>query len=248
MSQKKDRSSQHELSKPTSDHTCQSSDSSATGETTTSNTSSSRGQTTSTTCILMKAVKVASSAFDAGACFVKRWLQRDHWKERDTSVQIAATNMSDFVAVTATLNFSAIPDYASSVRRSQISSRQNETTPWAFECTVETPPLHGSYNVLFPILFGDTSKWLLKVPFDVQYWDDAAANNLRSEASTMKYLKGKGLPIPEVYAFDTSKDNSLGCPFILMEFLEGRPLYEGESFLIRIKPCVLVHIEISCHN
>ena len=245
MSQKKDQIPQHGLSKQSSNLTYQSSEVCAGGETTTSHTSSLGGEVTSTTCILMKAVELASSAFDAGACLMKRWLQKDDQKKKETSIRTAATDVSDFAAVTATLNFSAIPEYVSSVRRSQISSQQIEAIPWAFECTVESPPLNGSYNILFPILFGDTSKWLLKVPSDVQSWDDAAANNLRSEALTMKHLKGKGLPVPEVYAFDTSKDNSLKCPFILMEFLEGRPSYEGESLLIHIKPCVLVHVDIT---
>ena len=242
MSQKKDQIPQHGLSKPISDLTCQPSKPSSGDETTTSHTSSFGGQAISTTCIFAKAVQVASAAFGAGACLVKRWLQKDHSKRRDSYVQMAATDMNDFAAVIAILNFSAIPEYVSSVRRSQVSSREIETTPWAFECTVESPPLHGSYNILFPILFGDTSKWLLKVPADVQSWDDAAANNLRCEASTMKYLKGKGVPVPEVYAFDTSSNNLLKCPFILMEFLEGRPLYEGEFFFIRIKPCALVDL------
>ena len=34
------------------------------------------------------------------------------------------------------------------------------------------------------------------------------------------------IPVPEVYAFDASLENELGCPFILMEHLHGKPLHD----------------------
>lgn len=34
------------------------------------------------------------------------------------------------------------------------------------------------------------------------------------------------VPIPEVYSFNTSTHNNLGCPFILMEYIEAVPLHE----------------------
>lgn len=161
---------------------------------------------------------------------VKRWLRKDE-SEADDACNCSINSIDDFRAVTASLDYEAIPEYVSSIRRSQVSRQRNETTPWSFECTVESPPLHGSYNILFPVMFGDGSKWLLKVPCDghEKSWNESAAQSLRSEALTMRYLKGKGLPVPDVFAFDVSMNNSLKCPFILMEFLEGRPLYEGKS-------------------
>lgn len=34
------------------------------------------------------------------------------------------------------------------------------------------------------------------------------------------------IPVPEVFAFDASRENELGCPFILMECVQGKPLHE----------------------
>lgn len=34
------------------------------------------------------------------------------------------------------------------------------------------------------------------------------------------------VPISEVYSFNASTYNDLGCPFVLMEFVETVPLYE----------------------
>ena len=59
-----------------------------------------------------------------------------------------------------------------------------------------------------------------------------AQNYLETEVLTMRYLKKKGLPVAEVYAFDTSLNSPLSCPFILMEYLPGRPSYEGKYFFL----------------
>ncbi len=34
------------------------------------------------------------------------------------------------------------------------------------------------------------------------------------------------IPVPEVYAFDTTLENELGCPFILMELKYGKLLQD----------------------
>ena len=44
----------------------------------------------------------------------------------------------------------------------------------------------------------------------------------------MRLIKREtSVPVPEVYAFEisTGSDNILGCPFILIEFIKGKPLY-----------------------
>lgn len=35
------------------------------------------------------------------------------------------------------------------------------------------------------------------------------------------------MPIPTVHDFDASADNEIGCPYILMDFLKGKPLWQG---------------------
>ena len=58
-------------------------------------------------------------------------------------------------------------------------------------------------------------------------FDDQAAQALTSEAMTMRLVKrDTNIPVPDVYSFDASLDNEAHCPFIMMEYLQGRPLYE----------------------
>ena len=58
-------------------------------------------------------------------------------------------------------------------------------------------------------------------------FDDQAAQALTSEAMTMRLVRrDTNIPVPDVYSFDASLDNEAHCPFIMMEYLQGRPLYE----------------------
>ncbi|KAM0796933.1 kinase-like domain-containing protein, partial [Usnea florida] len=100
----------------------------------------------------------------------------------------------------------------------------------AIGCKVFSDPLRGSYNLAYRVLFDDGVEWILKVPASGSRarFDSLAAEALASEALTMKMIKrATTIPIPTIYKFDASLDNEIGCPYILMEFLKGRPLYEG---------------------
>ena len=182
--------------------------------------------------LLTVAKEVALRTLDTGKSWVKLCLRKDNAPDNEHDVHTECNRLEDFSNVLSALDFSAITDYVTTIRRSHVSPQLYDITPWSFECTVEGPPLNGSFNILFPVVFGDRKRWLLKIPADGHgsRWTGSAASGLRSEALTMRYLKSKdkSVPIPEVYAFDTTTDNVLKCPFILMEYLEGSPLYNGQ--------------------
>lgn len=142
--------------------------------------------------------------------------------------------LKDFTSVLATARMDLIPAYACRVRR-QAMSENSQTSIEALDyaccasnTTMEGPPMCGSFNVVFPILFGDGVCWIIKIPAagTDESWGPSAAAALTSEASTMRMLKkSTSIPVPAVHAFSSSIDNELGCPFILMDHLEGTPLY-----------------------
>lgn len=85
--------------------------------------------------------------------------------------------------------------------------------------------------MVFPVIFSDGVQWLFRVPAAGRAgrWDSSAARNLRSEAMTMRLLRQKtSIPVPKVYAFESSLDNDFKCPFILMERMGGEALYESK--------------------
>ena len=71
---------------------------------------------------------------------------------------------------------------------------------------------------------------MLKIPFNGhgQLFDELASKALVSEARTMQMIKTTTtIPVPIVYTFDASLDNELHVPSILMERIDGIPLYRG---------------------
>ncbi|KEY66669.1 hypothetical protein S7711_01959 [Stachybotrys chartarum IBT 7711] len=89
-------------------------------------------------------------------------------------------------------------------------------------------PLHGSYNIVFPLYFPDGVKWMLKIPHNgaPSQWNRTSAQDLTSEALTMRLIKQHTtVPVPEVYSFSSDGANPLGCPHIFMELIPGLNLY-----------------------
>lgn len=103
----------------------------------------------------------------------------------------------------------------------------------AFPKTVAVPckvnsPLCGSFNIVFTIEFADGLKWMLETFVNGDHFIVLDAEAIMSEAWTpMMIRSATSIPVPKVYAVDTSVTNALNAPFILMERLEGTPLYEG---------------------
>jgi aminoglycoside phosphotransferase (APT) family kinase protein len=92
----------------------------------------------------------------------------------------------------------------------------------------------GAYNRVFIIKFdvGDdiARKFILRVPScgTSGHWNKHDEIAFRSWALTMKYIKrNTNLPIPGVIGYDATATNDLGHPYILMEFIEGEPLYDA---------------------
>lgn len=133
-------------------------------------------------------------------------------------------DMAVFDPVLISINLEALPALALAARKPSLDS---STT--VIDCKVLSPPLFGSYNILFPLEFTDGIRWVLKVPSTGHRgrFDDIGSRALVAEAWTMRMLKREtNMPLPEVHMFDASIDNELNCPFILMDFIEGVPLSE----------------------
>ena len=152
---------------------------------------------------------------------------------REDQVRMLGLHKEDldrFGKILRTMNLNKIPEFASNIRRCGHRSVDKDTTailpePFPISCKFINPPLCGSYHIVFPIEFVDGMKWMLKVSVNGDHFNSFTAAALASEAHTMRMLKKEiGIPVPAVYAFDTSSDNALSMPFILMEKLGGRPL------------------------
>lgn len=90
-------------------------------------------------------------------------------------------------------------------------------------------PVYGSYHVLFPLTFDIDLRWVAKIPINgtADKWDELSASALTSEAKTMRLLKRETtIPLPDILDFSPTPSNALGCPYIIMSFIPGAPLYD----------------------
>ncbi|CAI6092166.1 unnamed protein product [Clonostachys chloroleuca] len=90
-------------------------------------------------------------------------------------------------------------------------------------------PIRGSFNILYPLHFEDGMRWLAKVPINgvPGKWDQLSADAMVSEVNTMRLLNRETtIPLPEVFWFSSTTENDVKCPYILLSFISGMPLYD----------------------
>lgn len=105
----------------------------------------------------------------------------------------------------------------------------NSTNPTqaGLTCTVDDDPRYGGTHMVYQANFSDGESWAIKFPLGgtTHEWTKKRAADLRAEALIMKLVKSKTtIPIPKVIRYDATQENPLGCPFIIMEWVEGRGL------------------------
>lgn len=148
----------------------------------------------------------------------------------DTASQTSDNeDLGMFDKVRATLQLQNLPALALQLRNKETVATADATSSSAHNCHVVSEPLFGSHHILFKLEFNDLVRWMLKVPANGYpgAFDGMSARALKTEALTMRLAKrDTTIPVPEVYCFDDTLDNELCCPFILMEYVYGRPLYE----------------------
>lgn len=147
------------------------------------------------------------------------------------SLGLDEMQMDRFGSVLRALNPEAIPTYASNVRQcghrhSSIISSETFRDSGSVPCKIVDLPLCGSYHIVFALEFDDGIRWMLKISANGHRFDSVASAALISEARTMQLIKAETtIPVPAVYAFEASSQNILNVPFILMERIDGQPLY-----------------------
>ncbi|KAI5359095.1 putative aminoglycoside phosphotransferase, protein kinase-like domain superfamily [Septoria linicola] len=99
----------------------------------------------------------------------------------------------------------------------------------------------GSYNCAYILKSSYTDRICVRVPACgfPDRWNDFDGKLLRESALGMKFIRNKtDLPIPRLIDYDTTMDNEIGAPFIVMSFLSGKPIeeawpqQEGEDFAV----------------
>ncbi|KAE8149656.1 kinase-like domain-containing protein [Aspergillus avenaceus] len=79
----------------------------------------------------------------------------------------------------------------------------------------------GGYNRVFQANFADGKCVIARLPYPSTTPEQYT---IASEAATLNYLRLHGICTPDVYAWSSTKENSVGAEYIIMEKLSGTPL------------------------
>lgn len=79
----------------------------------------------------------------------------------------------------------------------------------------------GGFNRTFLITFDSGFQLVARIPYTIL---TPKAYALASEVANMDFLRSKGLPIPNVYAYSFTPENEAETEYILMEFVDGTDL------------------------
>ncbi|KAJ8489113.1 hypothetical protein ONZ51_g3133 [Trametes cubensis] len=79
----------------------------------------------------------------------------------------------------------------------------------------------GGFNRIFLITMQDGFKMIARIPYPVMAPKFYA---VASEVATMRFLRAKGLPVPEVYDYSPTPNNAAETEYIFMEYVAGTKL------------------------
>lgn len=99
-------------------------------------------------------------------------------------------------------------------------------------CTISEKYTCGAYNLVFEIIFDDGVSWIARLrsasPMQAVSQEFVFESPtykqhvMESEIATMEYIREHTtIPVPKVYAFETTSQNPAKLPYILMECIHG---------------------------
>lgn len=88
--------------------------------------------------------------------------------------------------------------------------------------------ISGSFNIVHVVEL-ENIKLVIRVP--ATGWGSGmtptAARAMESQVATMRLIRNKTrIPVPEIYALDTTDNNEIGAPYLCMSFIPGKPVSE----------------------
>ncbi|KAJ7641305.1 hypothetical protein FB45DRAFT_976157 [Roridomyces roridus] len=81
----------------------------------------------------------------------------------------------------------------------------------------------GGLNRVFLVTLNTGFQLVARIPYSYSFQMNLSYL-VASEAATMSFLRAKGLPIPEIYAYSFTSDNPAETEYMLMEYVDGDDL------------------------
>lgn len=78
----------------------------------------------------------------------------------------------------------------------------------------------GGCHLVNLLRFEDGTQWIVRFQLDPP--TPASASQLQSEADTVALIRERtGIPVPQIFGYDTLDKTDVGVPFMLMEYVPG---------------------------
>ena len=157
-----------------------------------------------------------------------------HLKRSNSSTDSSASSESDelenFQEVIDSIDFEGLKTVALRVRRELQeavlqSSEGLYILPDDLSCEIDSIPRHGTFNLVYTVIFSDGLRWAARIPGHGAYLEELDKTKMKSEYESMRLVKEKTtIPIPEIYylSLDASE---IGSAFALMEIVHGFQLH-----------------------
>ena len=156
----------------------------------------------------------------------------DDESEAQSSHSSDSSDDDRFLPTVEAINREALVSVALAARRNvQGDLPDQASSNHTLSCTIETQPFTGTSHLVYPILFSDGEKWIARIPGKaVSCFRPLDARRLLTDVRTRCLIRSRTtVPIPEVFAWETSIENPVGVPFTLEAFVEGSAVAEKWS-------------------
>ncbi|KAM3548685.1 hypothetical protein MY1884_009073 [Beauveria asiatica] len=122
------------------------------------------------------------------------------------------------------INEKALLSYASLLRGGEL-------------CTLSPEFSVGSFNLVRKIQFDDGVEWVVRLRMPPMLGEgsgmasppsrESMILDIQSELATMEFVRqNTDIPIPRVYAYNLNAQNAVGCPFSIIEYVDGNTAEE----------------------
>lgn len=112
-----------------------------------------------------------------------------------------------------------------------IGTIRSDGSSGVFELETERSPLSGKQCWIFLLSFQDNQSWAVRVPVKSSHLPSISIKNIiNCEIEILSQLtKSDFLYSPKLIAYDTSFDNALKFPYVVLKWIEGKPLQWSEN-------------------
>ncbi|PYH92126.1 hypothetical protein BO71DRAFT_458078 [Aspergillus ellipticus CBS 707.79] len=90
--------------------------------------------------------------------------------------------------------------------------------------------IEGAHNLIHIAEFNDKLRYVVRLPFSGCHdrFTETAKRALISKVKMMQFIKKRTMiPMPEVYDYDASFDNTIKAPYVVESFIQGTPIFDA---------------------